>query len=69
MLRFENKENGRFYYVDTKLDLLGDLVLTVIRGGKNSMVLRHYGFNDSDVINKEIEKMKRLRIKHGYRLV
>lgn len=69
MIKFENKTNGRFYYLVSNTDILNDLVLTVIRGGIHSRVVRHYGFNNRIAIQKEIDRITRIRIRRGYTLV
>lgn len=69
MIKFENKENGRFYYLSTARDMLNDLVLTVIRGGANARVVRHFGYSCQDTLRKEIERISRIRIKRGYQIV
>lgn len=69
MLKFENKSNGRYYYITTERDIFNDLVLTVIRGGIHGRCVRHYGFNCQESIIREINRLTKLRIKRGYTLV
>ncbi len=66
MIKFENPTNGRFYYLQTHHDLLGHLVLTVIRGGKGSRFVKHYGYDCPEKIDKEIKRITKLRLNHGY---
>ena len=69
LVKFDNPDNGRFYYLCTHRDLFNDLVLTVIRGGKNgSRVERHYGFKDLLSIYAEIKRISKIRLSHGYEL-
>lgn len=69
MLKFENPNNGRYYYIFKERDLLNDLVLTVIRGGNNTHVRRSIGFDCELAIHKEICRLSKKRIKRGYILV
>lgn len=69
MLKFENPSNGRYYYLETHRDLLNDLVLTITRGGAHSRIVRHFGYNCETTLIREIERIKRIRLKRGYELV
>ena len=69
MIKFENKQNGRFYYLIQHRDLFSDMVLTVIRGGYQSRVIRHYGYENQELMNREIARISKIRISHGYELV
>jgi hypothetical protein len=69
MLKFENHDNGRYYYLYVNRDLLNDLVLTTIRGGQHHRRVHHFGFNSKDAIIKEIDRITKVRLKHGYRMV
>lgn len=68
MIKFENSENGRFYYLKISIDLLGDHVLTVIRGGKLSraIVIKHSGFKCLTELNKALKGIVKTRLKRGY---
>ncbi len=69
MLKFENKTNGRFFYLSVNQDLLNDLVLTITRGGNHHRVIRHFGFSNEESLKKEIERLSKRRIKRGYSLI
>lgn len=69
MLKFENHSNGRYYYILVKKDILNDWVLTIIRGGSHSRVVRHFGYNCMEAINVEIERLTKRRLKRGYTLI
>ena len=69
MIKFENKENGRFYYLNVKKDLFDEWVLVVIRGGRYTSLVRTYGFNCLYSIQNEINRITHIRIKRGYTLV
>ena len=69
MIRFDNKSNGRFFYIQVGRDALNDMVLTVIRGGRGVSVVRHFGFNCLSLLQKEIDKLTKRRLKRGYDLV
>ncbi len=69
MLKFENKENGRFYYIQSQSDLINDHVITITRGGANISVVRHMGFESHETLAKEIQRLTKKRLKRGYVLV
>lgn len=69
MIKFENKNNGRYYYLFINRDIFGEFVLTTIRGGLNVRVMRHFGFNDLEKIHREIDRIKKRRLQRGYTLV
>ena len=69
MIKFENPTNGRFYYLDVQRDIFNDLVLTVIRGGRYTRVVKHFGYNDPLAIQRQVDKISRQRLKRGYHLV
>jgi len=69
MIKFENKNNGRYFYLYIARDMFDDLVLTVIRGGRNARVLRNYRSGDLPVLEGEIARISKQRIKRGYTLV
>lgn len=69
MIKFENKMNGRFYYLKVERDLLNDWVLTIINGGHFSRRVSHFGFNNLDIINRHIERITKRRLKRGYEIV
>lgn len=69
MIKFENQENGRFYYLRVEKDMTGEDVLVVVRGGRSVCVTRTYGFVDSQARDKRIKALMRRRIRNGYSLV
>lgn len=69
MIKFENKDNGRFYYLSLQKDILNDLVLTIIRGGKHSRIVRNIGYSSLETITDEIHRLTKRRLKRGYTLV
>lgn len=69
MIKFENKTNGRFYYMYSETDLFNELVFCIIRGGKDSCIKRTYGYNSEINIRREINRISKVRIKRGYSLV
>jgi hypothetical protein len=69
MLKFEHPSNGRFYYLIIKRDILNDLILLSIYGGKNISRSRIIMTNDNQSIQKEIERLTKRRLAHGYILV
>jgi len=69
MIKFENQENGRFYYLRVQKDMTGDDVLVVVRGGRDISITRTYGFPNSQARDKRIKALMRRRIRNGYSLV
>ena len=69
MLRFENKENGRFYYLRLEKDVTDADILVIVRGGRNVRVTRSYSFDSRQDCEKKIRQVVRRRIRHGYTLV
>lgn len=69
MIKFENKDNGRYYYMSEYKDILNDWVLTIIRGGITSRVIRHYGYLCRNDLQAEIARLSKRRLQRGYKLV
>lgn len=69
MLKFENPSNGRYYYIQVGTDILNDMCVTIIRGGKNYRVVRHFGFNSFDKIQSEINRLTKIRVRRGYKVI
>lgn len=69
MIKFENRNNGRYYYLIVEKDLFDVLVLTIIRGGLNHRIVMHLGYGCRMAIGKEIERITKKRLQRGYVLV
>ncbi len=70
MLKFENQTNGRYYYIYVETDLFGDNVLRVIRGGCGiKRVSGRVVAGNSEIIEKELKRLSRIRLQRGYTLV
>jgi hypothetical protein len=70
MIKFENKENGRYYYLSIERDLFDDYILCVLRGGRHHRrIVRQFVHVDNQAIQKEIQRLSRLRLQRGYTLV
>lgn len=70
MIKFENKNNGRYYYLIIEKDLFDDFILCVLRGGRNHRrIIRQFVHPDHEEINREIQRITRIRLKRGYTLV
>lgn len=70
MIKFENPENGRYYYLLVQRDLLGDLVLMVYRGGNHGLSFcRTINVGDTNIIAEDIQKISKKRLKRGYKLI
>ena len=69
MIKFENKLNGRFYYVEIKKDLFEDVVIHIRRGGRNALVERLIFCSDARAAREELRIIHKRRIERGYTLV
>lgn len=69
MIKFENSTNGRFYYIDVKKDLFGDLCIHITRGGLNSSVSRLIFCDNGRMVREEIRRISKLRVQRGYTLI
>lgn len=69
MLKFENKSNGRFYYININKDMLNDLVLSVTYGGINTVRCRILLCGNLTSIHREILRLYKKRLKRGYILI
>ncbi len=69
MLKFENKNNGRFYYIEIKKDLFGDLVINTIRGGSNVSVQRIIFCDNAVSVRDKIRQIVKRRTARGYTLI
>ena len=68
MLKFEHP-NGRYYYIYVQQDFFNDIILSVMRGGRNQRITRNILFNCPVAIKKEIDRLSKKRIKRGYVLI
>lgn len=69
MIKFENKVNGRFYYLQVKRDIFDDLVIHITRGGRHvSHVSLVFCDNDRSVRDK-IRQITQRRLARGYTLI
>lgn len=69
MIKFENIQNKRYYYLIKNQDILNAWVLTIIRGGTQTRVVRHYGYDCCETIDKEIVRISKIRLRRGYTIV
>jgi hypothetical protein len=70
MIKFENHDNGRYYYLFVETDLFGDNVLSVIRGGGDyHRIPVRILVGDRYSINQKIQEITKRRISRGYTLV
>jgi len=69
MIKFENKSNGRFYYLKIESDMLNECILRIFFGGQNISRVRTVSYDSKDAIQKEIERLSKRRIKRGYEIV
>ncbi len=69
MLKFENKSNGRYYYISSSKDLFGDISIKVMRGSKSKNILKTIGCRSKKEAFHEIHKIIKRRIQRGYTLL
>jgi len=69
MLKFENKSNGRFYYVKVQKDLFGHLVINCNRGGHNYSIERILFCGDTREVREKIREIIKRRTARGYTLI
>lgn len=69
MIKFENKNNGRYYYLYVQKDLLNDFSLIILRGGRFSSRVHHIGFSSFIGCERAISRITKRRIKRGYEIV
>lgn len=69
MIKFENKQNGRYFYILIEKDLLNDLVLRIVYGSRHISRSRIVFCNSRMALDKQINRLSKRRIRHGYCLV
>ncbi len=69
MIKFENKVNGRFYYIFIEKDMVHDCVLRILYGGVNVSRARNLMYGDIQTLRQEIERLTKKRLSRGYSLV
>ena len=70
MIKFENQENGRYFYIQVERDLFDELCLRVVRGGRHVRGISHIvTVGSRKTIRAEIKRLSRLRLQRGYTLI
>lgn len=69
MIRFENKSNGRFYYLLVEKDESNNFALRIIRGGRNIRIVRSVLFDCALSLRNELDRLSKRRLRRGYSLV
>lgn len=69
MIKFENPNNGRFYYLTINKDMLNECVLRIVYGGKHSSRTRAILCDNRNAICNEIDRLSKKRIARGYVLI
>lgn len=69
MIKFENPNNGRFYYINIGTDMLNDMFINIVFGGRYVCRNRIISVSYRDSLFKEIIKISKRRIKRGYILI
>lgn len=70
MIKFENKSNGRYYYIFVETDIFGHNILGVIRGGmyKRGVYIAILSGNMGSIA-KKIQEITVIRLRRGYTIV
>ena len=66
MIKFENPQNQRYYYITVQEDLFKTPMLSIYFGGKNHHHSKHYGYGCKQKIDEKIKKIAKKRLKRGY---
>lgn len=69
MLKFENKTNGRFYYVKVQKDIFGQWIINCNRGGVYYSVQRILFSGDVAAVRKKLQDIIKRRTARGYTLI
>jgi hypothetical protein len=69
MIKFKNKITGRYYYLLAQRDMFNGYVLTIVRGGCHTNVVKRMGFDSSLAIQNEIDRLSKRRLQRGYSLI
>ena len=69
LIKFENKTNGRFYYVSVVRDLFADTVVVCRFGGRNSYRHRTYYQKNENKLKQFLSKLSLKRLSRGYEIV
>ncbi len=69
VIKFENKHNGRYYYLQTEKDLFGDWIIHIIRGGISSRRRRIIFCDSLMAVREKIRHIGQIRLKRGYTLI
>jgi hypothetical protein len=69
MIKFENKTNKRYYYINIEKDIFGDTVLHITRGGVNCSVSRLIYCPDPHACRVQIDRISKTRLRRGYTLI
>jgi hypothetical protein len=62
MIKFENPDNLRYYYIDVD----STNTITVIRGGQRVRVVTHIKLDSIDDVQRKVQTMCKRRLQHGY---
>jgi len=69
MIKFENRSNGRYYYLAVQRDMLNEYVLIIMRGGRAANIVRRMGFSSALVLQDRIDQLSKRRLQRGYSLI
>lgn len=69
MVKLRNPINGRYYYLDTIVDLFKDTVLIIIRGGNKKNLIKCKAFTCQHTLQKEIDSLIKRRLQRGYNYI
>lgn len=69
MVRFENKTNGRFYYIEITKDLVNEHILRVTYGGYRVTRYRNLYVGSRDAMELALAHLTKRRLRRGYDLL
>lgn len=69
MIKLENAENGRYYYLEITEDLFNDHTLIIHRGGNNYHTRINRVFASLDNLIGEMNRLMKVRLRRGYELI
>jgi hypothetical protein len=68
-IKFENKTNGRWYYIQIQRDIFNELGLYIRRGGRNASVGWLVFCGSYREVYSKIREITQRRLQRGYILV
>ena len=66
VIKFVNKENGRYYWLSINRDMLNGYNLTITRGGNRNNLVVMRSFHSQELCKQEMERLSKIRLRRGY---